>query len=199
VKHLRLGEKARNSYDATLTFGTTLFGADEDAPGIGSDIPRAQFVKINAGWQRQGALGQAGTLVTDLRAQWSPHTLYGSEQLSLGSYSTVRGYEASVASGDMGIYMRNDLYLTPNIWNFLPEETAAKVANKTQTHLFLDMGITRDHARGVTEKAAGFGLGLSYYHKRFTLSGTLGVPLIEDNSFGIGDPVIQVRMDVKTW
>lgn len=199
VKHLRLGEKARNSYDATLTFGTTLFGADKDAPGIGSDIPRAQFFKVNAGWQRQGALGKAGTLVTDLRGQWSPHTLYGSEQLSLGSYSTVRGYEASVASGDMGIYMRNDLYLTPNIWNFLPEETAVKVASKTQTHLFLDMGITHDHARGVTEKAAGFGLGLSYYHKRFTLSGTVGVPLIGDNSFSLGDPVFQIRMDMKTW
>ncbi|WP_417260172.1 ShlB/FhaC/HecB family hemolysin secretion/activation protein [Celeribacter sp.] len=199
VKHLRLGETARNSYDATLTFGTTLFGADEDAQGIGSDIPRAQFFKINAGWQRQGALGQTGTLVTDLRAQWSPHTLYGTEQLSLGSFSTVRGYEASVATGDMGVYLRNDLYLTPNIWNFLPEETAGKVAKKTQTHLFLDLGITRDHARDVTEKAAGFGLGFSYYHKRFTLSGTVGVPLIQDNRFDIGDPVIQLRMDVKTW
>ncbi|WOI35376.1 ShlB/FhaC/HecB family hemolysin secretion/activation protein (plasmid) [Tritonibacter scottomollicae] len=199
VKHLRLGEKARNSYDATLSFGTTLFGADKDAPGIGSDIPRAQFFKINAGWQRQGALGQTGTLVTDLRAQWSPHTLYGTEQLSLGSFSTVRGYEASVATGDMGVYMRNDLYLTPNIWTFLPEEAAGKVASKTQTHLFLDMGITRDHARDVTEKAAGFGLGLSYYHKRFTLSGTVGVPLIQDNRFDVGDPVVQLRMDVKTW
>ncbi|RUS63657.1 ShlB/FhaC/HecB family hemolysin secretion/activation protein [Pseudorhodobacter sp. E13] len=199
VKHLRLGEKARNSYDATLTFGTTLFGADKDAPGVGSDIPRAQFFKINAGWQRQGALGQAGTLVTDLRAQWSPHTLYGTEQLSLGSFSTVRGYEASVATGDMGLNMRNDLYLTPNIWNFLPEEIAGKVAAKTQTHLFLDMGVTHDRARDVTEKAAGFGIGLSYYHKRFTLSGTVGVPLIEGNSFGIGDPVVQIRADVKTW
>jgi hemolysin activation/secretion protein len=147
VKHLRLGEKARNSYDATLTFGTKLLGADEDASGIGSNIPRAQFYKINAGWQRQGALGQAGTLVTDLRAQWSPHTLYGTEQLSLGSFSTVRGYEASVATGDMGVYMRNDLYLSPNIWNFLPEDAAGKVAAKTQTHLFLDMGITHDHGK----------------------------------------------------
>ena len=128
LKHSRLGEKARNSDDATLTFGTTLFGADKDVPGIGSDIPRAQFFKINAGWQRQGALGPAGTLVTDLRAQWSPHTLYGTQQLSLGSYSTVRGYEASVATGDMGVYMLNDLYLTSNIWNFLPEEAAGKVA-----------------------------------------------------------------------
>jgi hemolysin activation/secretion protein len=199
IKHLRLGEKARNSYDATLTFGTTLFGADKDAPGIGSDIPRAQFFKINAGWQRQGALGQAGTLVTDLRAQWSPHTLYGTEQLSLGSYSTVRGYEASAATGDMGLYMRNDLYLTPNIWDFLPEEAVGKVVSKTQTHIFLDTGITNDHARGVSEKVAGLGFGLSYYHKRFTLSGTVGVPLIQDNSFDIGDPVFQARMDLKTW
>jgi len=199
VKHLRLGEKARNSYDATLTFGTTLLGADKDEPGIGSDIPRAQFFKINAGWQRQGALGQAGTLVTDLRAQWSPHTLYGTEQLSLGSSSTVRGYEASVATGDMGVYMRNDLYLTPNIWNLLPEDSARKVAAKTQTNIFLDMGLTHDQARDVTEKAAGFGIRVSYYHKRFTLSGTVGVPLIEDNNFGISDPVVQIRMDLKAW
>ena len=61
------------------------------------------------------------------------------------------------------------------------------------------MGITRDHARDVTEKAAGFGLGLSYYHKRFTLSGTVGVPLIQDNRFDVGDPVLQLRMDVETW
>jgi hemolysin activation/secretion protein len=63
----------------------------------------------------------------------------------------------------------------------------------------LDMGLTHDLARDETEKAAGFGLGLSFYHDSFTLSGTVGVPLIEDNSFEIGDPVFQVRMDVKTW
>lgn len=199
VKHLRLDETARNSYDATLTFGTTLFGADRDAPGIGADIPRAQFFKINAGWQRQGALGQVGTLVTDLQVQWSAHTLYGTEQLSLGSFSTVRGYEASVATGDMGVYMRNDLYLTPDIWNFLPEEAAGKVAGKIQTHLFLDIGITHDYARNVTGKAAGFGVGLSWYHKRLTLAGTLGVPLVQGSRSNIGSPVVQLRMDVKTW
>lgn len=111
----------------------------------------------------------------------------------------MRGYEFSVAAGDMGVYVRNDLYLTPNIWNFLPEQSAAKVVQKTQTHLFLDGGITYDHARGVTEKAAGFGLGLSYYHERFTLSGVVGVPLFEDGKLGIGDPVVQIRMDLKTW
>lgn len=199
AKHLRLGETARNSFDATLMFGTPLLGADKDAPGSGSDIPRAQFFKIEAGWQRQAALGRAGTWVSDLRAQLSPHTLYGAEQMSLGSYSTVRGYENSVATGDMGAYLRNDLYLTPAIWTFLPETLAEKLAGKTQTHLFLDMGITHDHARDVTEKAAGFGLGVSFYHKRLTLSGAIALPLIEGDRFHIGAPVFQARMDMKTW
>lgn len=199
VKHLRLGEKARNSYDATLTFGTKFFGADRDAVGVGADTPKAQFFKINAGWQRQGALGQLGTLVNDLRVQWSPDTLYGAEQLSLGSYATVRGYDSSVATGDMGAYVRNDLYLTSDIWNFLPGKMAEKVAQKTQTHLFVDMGITHDHARNITERAAGLGFGLSFYHKRLTLSGTVGVPLVNKGAFDVGRPTMQIRMDLKTW
>lgn len=199
IKQLQLGRHARHSYDATLNIGTRLFGADKDASDIGADIPHAQFVKVNAGWQRQGALGNIGTLVTDLRAQWSPDTLYGSEQLSLGSYSTVRGYDASVASGDMGGYVRNDLYLASGIWNFLPAPSAEKVARKLQTHAFFDAGLTYDRARKVREKAAGVGLGLSYYHKNFTLSGLIGVPLIKDNRFGEGAALFQVRVDMKTW
>lgn len=199
AKHIRLGERARNSYDMTLSFGSKHFGADEDDTSLSSDIPRAQFVKVSAGWQRQGALGNLGTLVTDLRLQWSTHTLYGAEQLSLGSYSSVRGYEASVASGDKGAYVRNDLYLNPKIWNFLPDEWAAKIAQKTQLHLFLDAGVTHDHARKSTEKAAGFGIGMSYYHKQFTLSGIVGAPLMRDNKYDIGSPVVQIRLDLKVF
>jgi hemolysin activation/secretion protein len=199
VKHLRLGETARNSYDMTFTFGTKLFGADIDESGIGSDIPRAQFSKVSAGWQRQAALGQAGTLVTDLRMQWSPDTLYSTEQLSLGSLSTVRGYEASVANGDMGVYLRNDLYLTSDIWGFLPDETAARVAQKTQSHVFFDMGATYDYASEKTKTAAGFGLGISYAHRRFNVSGTVGFPVVEDAEVGVGEPIFQLRVDAKAW
>ena len=199
IKHLQLGERARHSFDATLTLGTSLFGADSDSGDLGRDIPRAQFIKVGAGWQRQGALGELGTLVTDVRLQFSPHTLYGSEQMVLGSYSTVRGYNAAVASGDSGTYVRNDLYLTPDVWNFLPTALGENLAQNAQFHLFLDAGVTRDRARETTEKAAGFGLGLSYYHKRFTLSGIFGAPLMENNSFDIGDPVAQIRIDLKSF
>ena len=199
IKHLHLGPRARNAYDATLRVGLDAFGADSDPPDPARDIPRAQFFKIEAGWQRQGAIGTAGTMVNDLRLQWSPHTLYGAEQMSLGSFSTVRGYENPVATGDIGFYIRNDLYLPPDIWNGLPEGRAAEIAARTQTHLFLDLGLTHDHARNTTEKAAGLGFGLSYYHQRFTLSGTIGVPLIRNDRLRIGDPVAQLRLDLKTW
>ena len=200
VSHIRLGEVARHSYDAGITFGLPIFRANNDGPNTGSNIPRAQFAKVNLGWQRQGALAQAGTLVTDLRVQYSPFTLFGSEQLSLGSYSTVRGYERSVANGDVGFYIRNDLYLNGNIWNtFLPEKAAAKVAQKTQIHLFADAGVTYDYARQRREKIAGVGVGFSYYHKRFTLSGIVGVPLVERGQLDVGKPIGQIRIDLTVF
>gem|GEM_PF-5274149 len=112
----------------------------------------------------------------------------------------MRGYEASVATGDTGIYIRNDLYLDGRFWRtFLPEEQAAKVASKTQLNLFLDAGLTYDRARHARQGAAGLGLGFSYYHNRFTASGLIGVPLVKNGRLDIGKPILQIRVEVKAW
>lgn len=199
VTRMELGAFGRNAYDARLTFGTTLFGADEDLTGLPNNVPRAQFMKLDLGWQRQGAIGRIGTLVTDLRAQYSAVPLYGAEQMSLGSLSTVRGYDAIVASGDNGAYIRNDLYLPPGLWSFLPDAAATHMAEKLQTLVFLDAGVTFDRARNLRETAAGAGVGLSYYHDHFTLSGVVGLPLVTGPTAPRGKPVAQLRVDVKTW
>ena len=199
LTHMRLSEQARNSFDMTVTVGTRRFGASRDAPGLASNVPHAQFTKLEAGWQFQGALGTLGTLVTDLRTQYARHTLYSAEQLSLGSLSTVRGYDTTVASGDTGFYIRNDLYLNKDVWNFLPDAAAAAMAQKSQLHAFVDGGIVLDKARKTRERALGMGLGLSYYHKRFTASGAVSVPLIVDGKNKLGAPVLQVRLDLKAW
>lgn len=198
VKYMRLGDGSRNSYDATLTFGTTFLGADKDV-GNTAGVPQAQFARLNGGWQRQAGLVRFGTLVTDLRVQLSPHSLYGSEQMSLGSYSTVRGYVASVATGDQGFYLRNDLYLSADIWNVFGTKTAEKLAPRTQAHLFVDGGVVFDRARKTTERAAGMGIGFSYQQSRFTLSGLIGVPLIKATNIKPGRPILQLRLDAKTW
>ncbi|GGE50334.1 peptide transporter [Primorskyibacter flagellatus] len=201
LRHIRIGEQARNSYDATLSFGLDAFGATRDPASPARDEPRAQFARLEFGWQRQGAFGAAGTLVTDLRAQISPHTLYGSEQMAIGSFSTVRGYEEAVGAGETGAYLRNDLYLAADVWTrLLPAAMRQTAATRIQPHLFLDAGVVRDRATGRRTHAAGAGLGLSWSFGRFTASGIIGVPLIDPfGRPGIGGPLIQVRADAKLW
>jgi len=40
---------------------------------------------------------------------------------------------------------------------------------------------------------------MSYYHDRFTFSGVIGAPLIQNNILDIGKPIVQIRVDMKTW
>lgn len=199
--HIRLGETSRNYFDATLSFGLTAFGANRDPSDPARDEPRAQFVKFSGGWQRQAGLLQIGTLVTDLRLQYSPHALYGSEQLALGSYSTVRGYADAHASGDSGAYIRTDLYLDAAVWTrILPEAMREDVAQRMQPLLFLDAGFAYDRASRKTTSAAGLGLGVSWYFEKVTASGIIGVPLVDaQNRVRSGEPIAQIRLDLKAW
>ena len=198
--HMRLSPGARNSFDATLRFGLDALGADRDDPAAVAGTPQAQFAALAFGWQRQGALGSLGTLVNDLRGQIAADALYGSEQIAFGSYSTVRGYSETAAAGDSGVYIRNDLYLDPQIWSrVLPAEVIPDLAGGFQPHLFLDMGVAWDRGRHSLETAAGAGLGLSWFADRVTLGALIGVPLMDENRTKIGDPLVQVRLDVKGW
>lgn len=198
IRHLRLSEAARNSFDATLTFGLRALGADLPSASIGAPVP--QFAKISLGWQRQGAIGIFGTLVQDLRLQWSPDILYGAEQMSLGSFSTVRGYESSVGVGDSGAVLRTDLYLDPAWWTApFPNEIAARLAASTQMHLFFDTGIVWDAARHTREGAAGLGVGVIWSRDQFNVTGIVAVPLVDGKGLRVGDPVVQLRVEVKGW
>ncbi|WP_164881833.1 ShlB/FhaC/HecB family hemolysin secretion/activation protein [Paenirhodobacter populi] len=201
VSHIRLGQSARNSVDATVSFGLDALGADRDPAGLGRDDPRAQYVLISGGWQRQAGLRDMGTLVTDLRLQLSHQALYGSEQLALGSYATVRGYDEPVAAGDRGAYLRTDLYLSPDFWTqIVPEQIRAEVTTRMQPLLFLDVGFAHDVASSRTTRAAGIGVGVSWQFDRVTASGLVGLPLIDSrNRVHSDDPVMQIRFDVKTW
>lgn len=201
LRHIRLGETSRNSYDVALQMGLNAFGAISDPANPARDIPRAQYTRLTLGWQRQAALGQLGTLVTDLRAQGSPHTLFGSEQMALGSYSTVRGYAEPITSGETGTYIRSDLYLSPTTWSqLLPAAVRSGAANRIQPHVFLDAGTVRDRASRRWGSAAGLGVGLSTQTDRVTASGIIGLPLMDLNGkVSTTNPVVQIRLDWKAF
>ena len=196
-RYLTVGAAARQSFSASVVSGVEWFGADrQGAP----DAPQPQFVKLALGWQRQAAIKGLGSLVTDAQAQLSPDSLYGAEQMSVGSLSTVRGYRESAAAGDSGAYIRNDLYLDSDLWSWiLPDGLKAEAGRRAQVNLFLDAGMTRDHARARTDYAAGAGVGFAFYHERFTVAGQFAAPLMRDNRAIFDEIVFDISVDMKLW
>ena len=116
----------------------------------------------------------------DLRLQISSDRLYGAEQMSIGSYSTVRGYAEAVGSGNSGAVLRSGLYLVSAFWTApFAEGAAAWLSQTTQAHVFIDTGVVWDNARRTREGAIGTGLGFSWTKGRLTATGILAAPQLE--------------------
>jgi len=95
-----------------LSQGVRQFDAKVDADGTGVTSPHGQAGKLrySAGLGAPFAvLGQVFTFSSQLTGQYAFEPLYGSEQITLGSYYTVRGFNRNSLSGDRGWYVRNEL------------------------------------------------------------------------------------------
>jgi hemolysin activation/secretion protein len=94
--------------------GLKLFDAEEDASGLPDFVPRAQFRRINYGltWIRPiTAWEQSLSFSSQWQGQYGLDALFGSEQISVGSFYSVRGFRDTSLAGDRGSYVRNDLTL----------------------------------------------------------------------------------------
>lgn len=93
--------------------GLTWFGALKDMNGLPhGQVPHAQYNKIRANMDYAipfEVAKQNLSFTTHAEGQHSDKALYGSEQLSIGSLYTVRGFYASTIANDYGGYIRNDL------------------------------------------------------------------------------------------
>jgi hemolysin activation/secretion protein len=96
------------TFNPTWSHGMPWFNAETDDDKTG-DEPRAEFRKwsLNASFQRP--LANNLWWLTSAYGQWSPDRLYGSERLTLGGESSVRGFKEQYLSGDNGGYWRNEL------------------------------------------------------------------------------------------
>lgn len=103
--------------------GLGILDAEEDNDALPDFVPRAQFQRINYGftWNKPFSLGeQSLSFSSQLQGQYGLDALYSSEQISVGSYYSVRGFRETSVSGDRGVYVRNDLSLNlplPLRWN----------------------------------------------------------------------------------
>ncbi|WP_342755384.1 ShlB/FhaC/HecB family hemolysin secretion/activation protein [Pantoea sp. MBD-2R] len=91
-----------------LSRGMPWFDAESDAGKTG-DLPKAQFRKWSLSGSFQRPITQKLWWLSSVYGQWSPDRLYGSERLTLGGESSVRGFKEQYLSGDAGGYLRNEL------------------------------------------------------------------------------------------
>ncbi|GKW28953.1 ShlB/FhaC/HecB family hemolysin secretion/activation protein [Pectobacterium brasiliense] len=88
--------------------GTRWFGAESDE-GKSDDAFRAEFNKVTLAASYYYPIADNLHYLTNLYGQYSPQRLYGSEQVTLGGETSVRGFKEQYLSGNRGGYWRNEL------------------------------------------------------------------------------------------
>ncbi len=94
------------------TIGLDAFGSTADLPDRPLDAPRADYTKLTYGGsllQLFDADGLPLSFQSSLTGQYSRDSLYGTEDLAIGSLYTVRGFRVDNLSGNVGAFVRNDL------------------------------------------------------------------------------------------
>ncbi|MDR2463687.1 MAG: ShlB/FhaC/HecB family hemolysin secretion/activation protein [Verrucomicrobiales bacterium] len=201
---LRLG--ARHTYradrgfyaaDFTISQGAPIFGAHDNESGLQWDSPHAVFTKLEASVSAYQGLTGWLSLRSSLRGQYAVQGLYGSEQMFLGDFNTVRGYINSNAVGDDGFYTRNELCV--NIPPLTKIDWLDWFLTKVQPYTFLDGGyaIAKTQSSGVT--LVGAGIGGRFIWDRFTAEILFGAPLTHSVWLPHDEPVTYFTMTLKAW
>ncbi|AYA09066.1 ShlB/FhaC/HecB family hemolysin secretion/activation protein [Rahnella aquatilis] len=96
------------TFNPTFSHGVSWLGAEDDN-GKNDDLPKAGFKKWSLNGSFQLPVAEDLWWLTSVYGQWSPDRLYGSERLTIGGESSVRGFKEQYLSGDNGGYWRNEL------------------------------------------------------------------------------------------
>ncbi|AWH89931.1 ShlB/FhaC/HecB family hemolysin secretion/activation protein [Limnobaculum parvum] len=88
--------------------GVPWLGAEDDEGKL-AGAPKAEFAKWSVSGSYYLPLTERVTWLSSLYGQWTPDRLYGSERLTLGGESSVRGFKEQYLAGDNGGYLRNEL------------------------------------------------------------------------------------------
>lgn len=180
-------EKSVNRFDLSVVYSPgDLFGDNGDAEFAASRTgAEANYVYARLEYDFLYQLPKKMTWSSELKAQWSDANLLSSDQLPLGGYSSVRGYdEREFIGADSGVVARNELRF--------PEISVFKKQDLWQFLLFSDVAWTEAHRGEITRAdattsnsgelwSAGLGARLRVA-KNFTLRSDYGFQLKDAGS-----------------
>lgn len=164
------------TFNPTFSRGMPWFDAESDSGNKG-ELPKAEFRKwsLNASFQRP--VSDNLWWLASAYGQWTPDRLYGSERMTIGGESSVRGFKEQSISGDNGVYWRNELN-----WNLFTLPVIGQVSSLAA----LDGGWL--HADRLDPYAGGTlwgtAIGLSTAYRRVSTSFTVGLPLVYPDWLG---------------
>jgi hemolysin activation/secretion protein len=148
-------QAAAATWDVGVSEGLPWLAANHDATDIDNTDAHSQFTMLDATGTLQRAIGHIGSTAWQysgtLRAQFSPVSLFNTNQIFLGGMDTVRGFREGGVSGDSGFYMRNEA-----VWQNAPAWHDAHL----QPYVFLDGGKAHLVAQGGWPTLVGTGVGV---------------------------------------
>ena len=166
-----------------LARGLKFFGAESDGQNVPQGTPRNQFTKIQFDGSYYRPVFKQIYLQSALAGQISSMSLFGSEQISAGGKSSVRGFARNSIAGDAGFYIQNDfLFPMPEIitWGPLREYVAA-----IKPFAGIDFAYTSDRSTYSRNAIAGLGLGAKFAKGNLSGDFGLGIPIYrKDGSRG---------------
>jgi hemolysin activation/secretion protein len=112
-------------------------------------------------------------LVSEIDSQISNKTLFGSEQISIGGYTTVRGFRERNIAGEKGFYWRNKLQF--NLGSIMQKTALAPNHHLSRTKIepFIDFGHIRQQSTNKSTSIAGTGFKTIYSNNYFSASLTM--------------------------
>jgi len=148
-----------------------------DPAALGTD-PKAQFKKMTGqlSWRHMVPLfGMPFQLHSQWQGQYSYHTLYSSERMSIGDFSSVKGYRTSL-QGDHGLQTSSTVTYFP--FRNVKVKSLNLILGRLSTFHSIDGGIVWKKGgrsvNGVTGKGAMMGIssGLRYGYEGFSIEWT---------------------------
>lgn len=200
-------ESARWLWEIGARSSLPVFDALEDTVRLSDDQPHAEFQAADFSLTRIGS-GKAGHgfWTLSLNGQVASHALLGSQQLSIGSPSTVRGFDDPLAGVDMGLAFQADgTFKMPGTLLGVFGETVPKwyqkARQKVRPYVFADLAGGYSYGLKEYQGALGTGFGLRYQHKKMQLDLGMQMGLVDFGPGRVkpGDTRAMLSARVKTF
>ena len=91
----------------------TNYNEDEDFSRSSRKNSTSDYIYYRAGWERDTPLPWGLNWAAQVSGQIAEDKLPPAEQLGLGGYTSVRGYDERYINGDTGLVVRNEIYSSP--------------------------------------------------------------------------------------